>query len=116
MLKSNEYFDGRVKSVALTTEDGPATVGVISPGEYEFSTTSYEYMTVLNGELNVLFPDGDDWVIVEQLETFEVEPNATFKVKTDTDIAYMCLYTESPIAEFDEDDDCDRGCSCSCGS
>ena len=115
MLTSNEYFDGRVKSVALTTEDGPATVGVISPGEYEFSTTSYEYMTILNGELDVLFPGKDEWVAVEQLETFEVGPDSSFKVKTAADVAYMCLYTEEPIAQFDENEE-DQPCSCSCGN
>lgn len=117
MLKSNEYFDGRVKSVALTTEDGPATVGVISPGEYEFSTTSYEYMTVLNGELKVLFPGKDEWVTVEQLETFEVAPDATFKAEASADVAYMCLYTNEPFAQFDDDEEADDcTCSCSCGN
>ncbi len=32
MLKSNEYYEGKVKSIALTTEQGPATVGVMEKG------------------------------------------------------------------------------------
>ncbi len=29
MLKVNEYFEGKVKSISLTTSEGPATVGVM---------------------------------------------------------------------------------------
>ncbi|HBF94201.1 MAG TPA: hypothetical protein DDX13_11120, partial [Marinobacter adhaerens] len=35
MLKVNEYFDGKAKSISFQTSTLPATVGVISPGEYE---------------------------------------------------------------------------------
>ena len=36
MFKVNEYFDGTVKSIAFGTAEGPATIGVMAPGEYEF--------------------------------------------------------------------------------
>jgi len=32
MLKVNEYFDGKVKSIAFETATLPATVGVMVPG------------------------------------------------------------------------------------
>lgn len=116
MLKSNDYFDGRVKSISLATAEGPATVGVISPGEYEFSTTSYEYMTVLAGDLEILYPEDTEWIPVHEMETFEVEPGSKFKVKAEGDVPYICLYREDPLAEFDEDDDedcaCDSHCCC----
>ena len=35
MLKVNEYFDGKAKSIAFQSDDLPATIGVISPGEYD---------------------------------------------------------------------------------
>jgi uncharacterized protein YaiE (UPF0345 family) len=35
MFKVNEYFDGTVKSIAFGTAEGPATIGVMAPGEYE---------------------------------------------------------------------------------
>ena len=38
MFKVNEYFDGTVKSIALDTAQGPATIGVMAAGEYEFGT------------------------------------------------------------------------------
>ncbi len=42
MLETNEYFDGKVKSIGLQTQQGAATVGVMEKGEYEFSTSKEE--------------------------------------------------------------------------
>ena len=46
----NEYFDGKVKSIAFQTATLPATVGVMNIGEYEFSTSKKEVMTVVSGQ------------------------------------------------------------------
>ena len=35
MFEVNEYFDGKVKSIAFKTETLPATAGVMAQGEYE---------------------------------------------------------------------------------
>lgn len=40
MFKVNEYFDGTVKSIAFGTAEGPATIGVMAPGEYESAPAS----------------------------------------------------------------------------
>ena len=37
-MKHNSYFEGKVRSLAIGTTDGPATVGVIEPGIYSFGT------------------------------------------------------------------------------
>ena len=39
MFKMNQYFDGKVASLAFRTATLPATVGVMAPGEYEFGTS-----------------------------------------------------------------------------
>lgn len=62
MLKVNEYFDGKAKSIAFQTSSLPATVGVISPGEYEFGTSKKETMTVISGVLTVLLPGMEEWM------------------------------------------------------
>jgi purine/pyrimidine-nucleoside phosphorylase len=49
MFKVNEYFDGNVKSIAFSTPECPATLGVMAPGEYEFGTSTVEYVTVVSG-------------------------------------------------------------------
>ena len=47
MFKSNEYFDGKVKSIAFQGKDKPATVGVMAAGEYVFNTAEKEKMTII---------------------------------------------------------------------
>ena len=92
MFKTNEYFDGKVKSIAFTTPEGPATVGVMAPGEYEFGTTTVEYMTVISGKLTVQLPGSDAWKDYGPNETFQVEANTKFKLKIGEDTSYLCLY------------------------
>ena len=92
MFKTNEYFDGRVKSIAFQTETLPATVGVMAQGEYEFGTNQKEYMTVTSGALNVKLPGSDLWQSYKQGETFTVEANQSFQVKAEVETSYLCLY------------------------
>jgi uncharacterized protein YaiE (UPF0345 family) len=92
MLKVNEYFDGRAKSISFQSATLPATVGVISPGEYEFGTSKRETMTVLSGALTVLLPGMQDWMTYGSGEFFEVAGQASFQARTDVDTAYLCTY------------------------
>ena len=61
MLKVNEYFDGKVMSIALQTETLPATVGVMEPGDYEFGTSQKEVMTIVSGKMDALLPGSEEW-------------------------------------------------------
>ena len=92
MLKVNEYFDGKVKSIGFETSEGKATVGVMAAGEYEFGTSSVEYMTVTSGKLTVLLPGSDQWKDFAPNETFKVDAEVEFKVKTEATASYLCLY------------------------
>jgi uncharacterized protein YaiE (UPF0345 family) len=92
MFKTNEYFDGKVKSIAFATPDGPATLGVMAPGEYEFGTSTVEYMTVVFGHMTVLLPGETEWEEFEPFDTFMVEKDSKFKLKIEQDTAYVCLY------------------------
>jgi purine/pyrimidine-nucleoside phosphorylase len=92
MLQSNEYFEGKVKSVAFQSADLPATVGVMEAGEYTFSTSQREYMTVVNGKLTVRLPNSKDWKDFIDGQTFVVEANQKFDLKVDHDTAYLCKY------------------------
>jgi len=91
-FKTNEYFDGKVKSIAFQTETLPATIGVMAQGDYEFSTSQKEYMTVTSGSLSVKLPDSDSWKTFKSGETFTVETKQTFQVKADTESSYLCFY------------------------
>jgi hypothetical protein len=92
MFKTNEYFDGKVKSIAFETAEGPATIGVMAAGEYVFGTGTIEYMTVTSGEMTVQQPDETEWKTYKEFETFRVEKDVKFKVKMKGDTTYRCLY------------------------
>lgn len=92
MFKTNEYFDGKVKSIAFTTEDGAATLGVMAQGEYEFGTSTVEYMTVVSGKMTVLLPGSENWQIFKPFDTFMVPKDSKFKLKIESDAAYLCRY------------------------
>lgn len=92
MFKVNDYFEGKVKSIALTTADGPATIGVMAKGEYEFGTSTVEYMTVVSGKLIVKLPGETEWKEFAKNETFIVIANAKFQLIVPEDSAYLCIY------------------------
>lgn len=92
MFKVNEYFDGKVTSMAFQTATLPATVGVMAPGEYEFGTSQFETMTVVSGALTVLLPGQSDWQTFAQGEVFTVDANQKFQLKVAVDTAYLCTY------------------------
>ncbi len=92
MFKTNEYFDGNVKSIAFETADGPATMGVMAAGEYVFGTSTIEHMTVISGSMQVQQPQETEWKTYRPYETFVVAKDVKFKVKMTADTAYKCLY------------------------
>lgn len=92
MLTVHEYFDGKVKSIAFETASLPATVGVMEPGEYQFSTTQKETIIIVSGALTAQFPDDDEWHTFATGERFVVEAGQKFQVKAENDTAYLCTY------------------------
>lgn len=92
MFKVNQYFDGKVASLAFQTATLPATVGVMAAGEYTFGTSQREYMTVISGELTIQLPGESQWQRFGEGETFIVEANQEFGVKVTQDTAYLCRY------------------------
>ncbi|MBA1263490.1 pyrimidine/purine nucleoside phosphorylase [Stutzerimonas stutzeri] len=92
MFKVNEYFDGTVKSIAFDMDDGPATIGVMAPGEYEFGTAQLEVMHVVAGSLDVKLPGSDTFETFTSGTRFTVPANSKFQLKVATDTAYLCEY------------------------
>jgi uncharacterized protein YaiE (UPF0345 family) len=92
MFKVNEYFAGKVKSIAFTTPEGAATVGVMAVGEYEFGTASVEIMSVVSGALEIKLPGAEGWKTIKAGESFEVAADVKFGVRTQVETAYLCLY------------------------
>jgi uncharacterized protein YaiE (UPF0345 family) len=92
MFKVNEYFDGTVKSIAFEAPEGPATIGVMAPGEYEFGTAQREIMHVVSGALEVLLPEAEEWEKFEAGSQFNVPANSKFQLKVTVETAYLCQY------------------------
>lgn len=92
MFNVNQYFDGKVTSIAFQGEQLPATVGVMAPGNYEFGTSQHEVMTVISGELTVKLPDSDEWQHYTAGSHFAVPANCKFQLQVTRDTAYLCTY------------------------
>jgi purine/pyrimidine-nucleoside phosphorylase len=93
-LKVNEYFEGTVKSVSFQGEKYASTVGVMAPGEYEFSTGKPEIMTVVSGELIVKLPGSSEWKNYPAGTKFDVVGNSKFHLKVAKDTAYLCQFVD----------------------
>lgn len=92
MIEVNEYFDGKVKSFAVNSNEGKKTVGVMEPGEYEFNTQTKETMTVITGEDSVYFTEYDEWEDFGVGASFDIPAQSKLKVKIAQDAAYLCEY------------------------
>jgi len=90
-MKHSRYFDGKVQSFGITTGRGYATVGVIEPGMYTFSTGKEETMVVTEGVLDYRLTD-EAWKSVPKGRQFVVPAGHSFECKAEKDVAYICYY------------------------
>ena len=91
--KANVYFGGKVTSRTVLFPDGTKkTLGIMAEGDYEFGTADKEIMEVLGGEMEVLLPLAQDWIIVKAGESFEVPASSKFKLKIEAIADYCCSY------------------------
>ena len=75
MFKTNEYFDGKVKSIAFQGKNKPATVGVMAAGNYVFNTADKEKMTVISGELGIQLKGKAEVITYTAGQSFDVAEN-----------------------------------------
>lgn len=92
MFDTNEYFEGKVKSIAFNTGQKSATVGVMAAGDYVFNTQQKEKMSVISGKLSIQLHHSDENTDYQAGESFEVAANSSFKVSVPHDTAYLCEY------------------------
>lgn len=95
MLKVNDYFDSKVKSISFGNSlAGQASIGVMSAGEYKFSTGKPEEMTVVSGSLKVLLAGETSWRCYEAGSAFPVPGHSEFHVQVAESAAYLCRYLD----------------------
>jgi len=90
--EANVYFGGAVTSRTILFPDGARkTLGIMQPGEYEFSTGKAELMEILAGDLDVSIAGGA-WQPVKGGESFEVPANSKFTMKVKALSDYCCSF------------------------
>lgn len=89
---ANIYFDGKVTSRTVILEDGSKrTLGIMLPGEYEFSTSVKEEMEIVAGKLEYKL-QGNEWATIEGNGVFYVPANESFQLKVYEVVDYCCSY------------------------
>jgi purine/pyrimidine-nucleoside phosphorylase len=90
--EANVYFNGKVTSRTAILQDGTKkTLGIMLPGEYEFSTSLKEEMEILAGTLEFKLSD-QDWQTIEGSGIFCVPANDKFQLKVHSVTDYCCSY------------------------
>ena len=90
---ANIYFKGNVISRNIFLKDGSRkTLGVMLPGNYEFSTETRELMEIMSGKLNLKLQNDEDWKSIKDGMDFNVPKNSSFKVEVLELVNYTCSY------------------------
>ena len=92
MFDVNQYFEGRVTSIAFQTATLPATIGVMKPGEYTFDTNAIETITIVSGALVVQLPESSEWQTFNVGDLFVVAADKAFNLQVAEETAYLCTY------------------------
>jgi purine/pyrimidine-nucleoside phosphorylase len=91
MIKTNEYFGGKVKSLGFERDGVPFTVGVVLPGAYTFDTQKEEHLTITVGTLDIQ-PPGKDWQTAPAGTTIVIAAGSKFQLKAEKPVSYVCQY------------------------
>jgi len=92
MFAVNEYFDGKVKSLAFTDNGKKVTMGVMAAGEYTFNTGAKEVMKVVTGSMDVKLPGASAFVTYKAGQEYNVPEKSAFDLKIKSDVSYLCYY------------------------
>lgn len=93
--KANVYFDGKVTSRTVLFENGEKkTLGIMLPGEYEFSTGVKEIMEVLGGSMDVKLPGDTAYKTYKEGDSYEVPADSSFKLIIKEPADYCCSYVK----------------------
>jgi len=91
--KANIYFCGKVTSRSVIFPDGSKkTLGVMLPGEYEFTTDNRKIMEIMDGELDMPLTGAHSWQAFKGDDSFEVPAKSKFSLKVKTLTDYCCSF------------------------
>ncbi len=92
MFQLRKYHGERVQS--LTYDDGEKafSVGIISPGEYEFGAIKKEITTVTSGKISAWIEGDDKWKDYTPFQEFTIPEHKNFRYKVSETSSYICCY------------------------
>ncbi len=93
MIKTNEYYDGKVRSLEFENTQGKFTAGVMQPGEWSFDAPTREWMILTRGAWEARLPGTTEFVPFAEGESFQIEGGETFTVRVLEESSYICPYT-----------------------
>lgn len=94
VAKANVYFDGKVVSHTILSEDGSKkTLGLIYPGSYHFGTQAAERMQITDGACEVTLDGSTESANYLSDTEFDVPANSGFTIKVSDGICqYVCSF------------------------
>ena len=91
MIKVNEYFEGKIKSLGFERHGTQYTAGVLLPGTYSIDTEKEEHITLTMGEFEIR-PRDSDWKTTKIGDTIVIPATSTFDMKVSEPVSYICMY------------------------
>ena len=91
--EANIYYEGKITSRTILFADGSRkTLGIMMPGEYEFSTDDKEVIEILSGSLEFSLSGEEGWQAVSAGGSFEIPADFKFRVNIKELVDYCCSY------------------------
>jgi purine/pyrimidine-nucleoside phosphorylase len=92
---ANIHFDGAVTSRTIKFPDGETkTLGIMQPGEYQFTTGKRELMGILSGDVKVQLKGETAWRRYVGGETFDVAADSAFNIRVAQVTDYCCSFID----------------------
>ena len=94
VAKANVYFEGRVISHTILSQDGSKrTLGLIYPGTYHFGTGAAELMQIVDGSCSVVLDGTETKSAHGSGSEFRVPANSGFTITVADGICqYVCSF------------------------
>lgn len=93
--KANVYFEGKVTSRTIEFADGSTkTLGIMLPGDYNFSTGKPELMEITAGTCKYRLAGSDEWQTVVEGSSFNVPGDSSFDIVAENILDYCCSFID----------------------
>jgi purine/pyrimidine-nucleoside phosphorylase len=85
-MKHNTYEDGKFQNLKFSDAGQETSVGVIEPGEFNFTTDQEEAVTCLTGQITV------NGTTLKPGERVFIPKDTPFTISATSPSSYLCIY------------------------